>query len=174
MFRTSISNLIKRQLHGNAELIKNCKEIINRNPRNLERLRIARKPIGYALDNFDVGYWHTLNIRFSQRFVRAEICHFENGPVITVSSQEWGIRKQLYSTNDSVAAIFVAQVLAQRCLESGIYEIYVNNSIITGDRSQLLVDTLSKHGVCLQEPEVYRNPKPGYMHRPEKPWEIHE
>lgn len=58
MFRISLNNLIKRQIHGNAEIIENCKEIINRNPRNLERLRIARKPIGYVLDTREITFWH--------------------------------------------------------------------------------------------------------------------
>lgn len=58
MFRTLINTLIKRQIHGNAEIVENCKEIRNRNPRNLERLRIARKPIGYILDKRERGYWH--------------------------------------------------------------------------------------------------------------------
>ncbi|CAK9796082.1 39S ribosomal protein L18, mitochondrial [Anthophora quadrimaculata] len=132
MFRTCVNNLfIKRQVHGNAEIVQNCKEIRNRNPRNLERLRIARKPMGYALDIYGQPYWHKLNINRSQRYMTAEIYHFENGPVITASSQEWGLKKQLYSTIDIMAYKFVGRVLAQRCLESGILEICVEDAIIT-------------------------------------------
>lgn len=58
MLRIPTNTLIKRQMHGNAEIVKNCKEIRNRNPRNLERLRIARKHIGYVLDKRQCGYWH--------------------------------------------------------------------------------------------------------------------
>ena len=32
--------------------------IYNRNPRNLERLRIAQKPSGFAMDNKPMNYWH--------------------------------------------------------------------------------------------------------------------
>ncbi|KOC64558.1 39S ribosomal protein L18, mitochondrial [Habropoda laboriosa] len=175
MSRMCINNLfIKRQIHGNVEIIQNCKEIRNRNPRNLERLRIARKPKGYALDKCGESYWHKLTVKSSQRYCTAEIYHFENGPVISASSQEWGIKKQLYSTNDTTAFKFVGQVLAQRCLESGISEIYVDKSIITGNKIQLLVNELSENGIYLQEPEEYKHPKPTYRYRPEKPWETFE
>lgn len=33
-------------------------EFVNRNPRNLERIRIARKPEGYHLDNPGRKFWH--------------------------------------------------------------------------------------------------------------------
>lgn len=32
--------------------------LYNRNPRNLERLRIARKPQGYALDDIPINFWN--------------------------------------------------------------------------------------------------------------------
>ncbi|CAK9820368.1 39S ribosomal protein L18, mitochondrial [Anthophora plagiata] len=175
MFRTCVNNLfIKRQIHGNAEIVQNCKEIRNRNPRNLERLRIARKPIGYALDTRELQYWHKLNIIRSQRYITAEIYHFENGPVISASSHEWGLKKQLYSTIDSVAYKFVGHTLAQRCLESGISEIYVEDAIITGNKVKLLLDEMTENGIYLQEPKRYKHPNSTHRFRPEKPWETYE
>lgn len=35
-----------------------CSEFYNRNPRNLERLRIANKPIGYHLEAPGREFWH--------------------------------------------------------------------------------------------------------------------
>lgn len=35
-----------------------CSEFYNRNPRNLERLRIAYKPIGYHLEAPGREFWH--------------------------------------------------------------------------------------------------------------------
>lgn len=49
---------IRREIHSNQELIETCTEIVNRNPRNLERLRIARKPVGYKLEKPGHSYWH--------------------------------------------------------------------------------------------------------------------
>lgn len=34
------------------------------------------------------------------RYIIAEVCHFENGPVITASSSEWALKKQLYRYRD--------------------------------------------------------------------------
>lgn len=170
-----VSNLlIKRQVHRNADVINNCKQIRNRNPRNLERLRIARKPVGYKLEKPGFSFWHKLNVEPTQRFVTAEIIHFENGPIITVSSKEWGLKTQLYSTNDATAYKFVGHVLAQRCLECGISEILVDRSMITGNKMQSLVNVLSENGITLEEPAVYTDPNPTYRYRHEKPWEIHE
>ncbi|XP_076750536.1 mitochondrial ribosomal protein L18 [Xylocopa sonorina] len=175
MSRICLTNLlIKRQMHGNAELVQNCKEIRNRNPRNLERLRIARKPIGYGLDKPVHQYWHKLIITTSQRFVTAEICHFENGPVLKASTQEWGLRTHLKSTNDAMAYKLVGLVLAQRCLESGISEIHIDKSFITGKKIESLVDTMSENGIALEEPQRYKHPQPAFRYRPEKPWESFE
>lgn len=35
-----------------------------------------------------------------RRYITAEVRHFENGPVITASSAEWAIKKQLYRYSD--------------------------------------------------------------------------
>lgn len=40
------------------------KYMINRNPRNLERLRIAYKPGGYHLENPGRSFWHKYDVAF--------------------------------------------------------------------------------------------------------------
>lgn len=32
--------------------------VFNRNPRNLELLRLEKKPCGYGVDNKELEYWH--------------------------------------------------------------------------------------------------------------------
>ncbi|XP_043260227.1 39S ribosomal protein L18, mitochondrial [Colletes gigas] len=173
--RTRVSNLfIKRQVHGNKEIIENCKEIRNRNPRNLERLRIAWKPIGYTLEKPGFAFWHKLNVHTSQRYVSAEIEHYKNGPVIIVSSQELGIKSQLYRTKDVSTYVCVGRVLAQRCLECGITEIYVPEYSITSTKMKLLIEELEKNEICLQEPKRYNHWNKSYFHREDKPWESFE
>lgn len=58
--RTGVTRALRmqREVHDNATLVEQCKEIVNRNPRNLERLRIARKPQGYHLEEPGHSYWH--------------------------------------------------------------------------------------------------------------------
>lgn len=51
--KVSVNNV-----HTNASLIEKCSEISNKNPRNLEMLRIARKPSGFHLERTSREYWH--------------------------------------------------------------------------------------------------------------------
>lgn len=164
---------VHRRLHGNADCVETCAEIVNRNPRNLERLRIARKPNGYHLNKPGISYWHKLFLVKKSRYIVAEIRHFKNGPIVTVSSDEWALKKQLYRSVDSSAYINVGRVLAQRCLEAGICEIEVDTEL-TGDKCGLLIKELEKSNIILTEPSVYKYPSSWDRYRPEKPWEIHE
>ncbi|XP_011694166.1 PREDICTED: 39S ribosomal protein L18, mitochondrial isoform X1 [Wasmannia auropunctata] len=173
--RAGIARVLRacRELHGNAESVEACTEIVNRNPRNLERLRIARKPSGYALDKSRRSYWHKLFLIKKPRYIIAEVRHFENGPVVTASSAEWALKKQLYRTNDGSAYINVGRVLAQRCLEAGICEMNVDASLI-GNKCELLIKELENSNIVLTEAPVYKYPQSWDRYRPEKPWEIHE
>jgi len=164
---------VHRELHSNAELVEACTEIVNRNPRNLERLKIARKPSGYHLDKPGRSYWHKLFLFKKPRFITAEVRHFENGPVVTASSAEWALKKQLYRCTDSSAYINVGRVLAQRCLEAGICEMEVDTKL-TGNKCELLIKELENNNIILTEPPVYKFPNSWDKDRPEKPWESHE
>ncbi|XP_078039150.1 mitochondrial ribosomal protein L18 isoform X2 [Augochlora pura] len=169
-----IGTIFRREIHGNAEIVVNCKEVRNRNPRNLERLRIARKPIGYVLDKPGHSYWHKLIVTKHPRYITAEICHFENGPIITASSQEWGLYKQLYRGTDTAAFINIGRVLAQRCLESGIVEIYFDKEREPGEKKELMVKEMENYGIQLTEPPRYRHWMQAARYRDEKPWDTFE
>lgn len=171
--RLCLSNTIfKRRMHSNTSLLEGCTEVRNRNPRNLERLRIARKPDGYHLEKPDFSFWHKLKISKTLRFINAEIIHFENGPVITASSQEWALKRILYRYKDTMTYIALGKVLAQRCLESGICEIYYTDNITS--KTALLLEELKKNDIILAEPNRYIHPYPWSLFRPEKPWETFE
>lgn len=47
-----------RSVHSNDKLVDNLSNVVNKNPRNLELLRIARKPRGYYLDVHKQEFWH--------------------------------------------------------------------------------------------------------------------
>ncbi|KAG7303192.1 hypothetical protein JYU34_011655 [Plutella xylostella] len=149
-------------------------QFVNRNPRNLERMRIARKPAGYHLDKPGRSYWHKLVLTTSQRSVKAQIVHFLNGPVIEAKSTEWAIRKQLYSTIDTSAYINLGQILAQRCLESGITEVSCDIEGANAGKVRMFLNEVKKSGIRLKEPEQYVKPNPWDRTRPEKPWEVTE
>ncbi|KAL0867951.1 hypothetical protein ABMA27_008623 [Loxostege sticticalis] len=149
-------------------------EFVNRNPRNLERIRIARKPDGYHLDRPGKKFWHKLILTPSNRIVTAQVIHYLNGPVIEAKTSEWALRKQLYSVNDTCAYINLGKVFAQRCLEAGIAEMYCDIKPAKGGKVEKFLNEVVNGGIKLEEPEVYRKPHPWELLRPEKPWEVTE
>ncbi|KOB67263.1 Mitochondrial ribosomal protein L17 [Operophtera brumata] len=157
------------RLHSTASA-----EFVNRNPRNLERIRIARKPDGYHLDKPGKKFWHKLVISPSTRTVTAEVVHYLNGTIIEAKTSEWALRKQLYSPTDTCAYITLGKVLAQRCLESGINEMYCDIEATKGGKIEKFLNEVVSGGIRLEEPEIYKKPLPWDQHRPEKPWDVHE
>ncbi|KAL4713636.1 hypothetical protein ACJJTC_002983 [Scirpophaga incertulas] len=141
-------------------------EFVNRNPRNLERMRIARKPDGYHLDNPGRKYWHKLVLTPSNRSVVAQVVHFINGPVIEAKTSEWALRKQLYSINDTCAYVSLGRVFAQRCLECGIAEMFCDIKPAEGGKVEKFLKEVTNSGIKLSEPEVYKKPNPWDQFRP--------
>lgn len=110
----------------------------------------------------------------TNRTVSAQVVHFLNGPVVEAKSSEWALRKQLYSIKDTCAYINLGRVFSQRCLESGITEMYCDINPVKGGKVQKFLDEVSKGGVRLEEPELYKKPNPWDKDRYEKPWEVLE
>lgn len=118
---------------------------------------------------------YRLVLTTSGRYVTASILHYENGEVLSASTKEWALKEQLYRTNDTSAYVNLGRVLAQRCLEGGLWEIqsFIEPSVKDG-KVALFLKALEDGGVCLNEPEQYKKPAPWEKHRPEKPWEVTE
>ncbi|XP_050308715.1 39S ribosomal protein L18, mitochondrial [Anthonomus grandis grandis] len=147
----------------------------NRNPRNLERMRIAYKPDGYHVDKPGRNYWHKLDLKVTGKYVTASINHFENGEVLRASTSEWCIKKYLYSTKDTSAFVNLGRVLGFRCLQTGITEISCNIEPPKKDgKIALFLQALKESGVQLEEPPQFFSAYPWDLERPEKPWEVVE
>lgn len=173
--RTKMMYLItQRGVHNNAEVLNSCTNIRNRNPRNLERLRIARKFQGYHLDDNIDPYWHRLYIKPLSHNIKAEVRHFENGPVIEACTSEWALKLYLYRPTDTSAYINLGRVLAQRCLQSGICELQVEPGLIRTKKITFLLEEVAKAGIILEEGERYVHPTPWHYERPDKAWETFE
>lgn len=147
----------------------------NRNPRNLEYLRIAHKPDGYYVDKPGRSYWHKLELTQTTRHITASLVHHINGSVLTASTREWAIKKQLYKTTDSSAYTNLARVFAQRCLESGLIEFFSDlKADNENDNVAKFLKVLHECGLKLTEAEQYKTILPWTRERPPKPWEIIE
>ncbi|CAH1110182.1 unnamed protein product [Psylliodes chrysocephalus] len=147
----------------------------NRNPRNLERLRIGYKPDGYHVEYPDKQFWHKLLLKSSGKYVTASVCHYQNGEILTASTSEWAIKKQLYRTIDTSSYVNLGRVLAQRCLQVGLIEIscFIKPNS-PNDKVSLFLKAVEEGGVSLTEPPQYKPSRPWDIDRPEKPWEVTE
>lgn len=98
--------------------------------------------------------------------------HFTGGPIVEASTQEWAVKKHLYKTNDTSAYINLARVFAQRCLESGFFEMKFGETPVEGSKTELFVKTLQDNGIVLSEPWFIK-PEPvvnRFVGRKEKPY----
>lgn len=101
---------------------------------------------------------HVCRLQFerSHHHVTGSVVHNTGKVVVTASTREWGIRKQLCSLIDQSAAANVGRVLAQRCLQSGI--LYVHVEQIDSPKGQAFLSGLEEEGLILKELEPV-NPK---------------
>jgi len=129
-------------------------EFENRNPRNLEKMSLARKPKGWPLDYPPREYWHKIFLDLSGRHTTARVEHFTGTTVVSASTQEWAIKKHLYSTRDISAAENVGRILAHRCLESGILNVHVHFSQEDqqSEKVKAFLSALESEGLSLEEP----------------------
>uniref|UniRef100_A0A8I6AV53 Mitochondrial ribosomal protein L18 n=1 Tax=Rattus norvegicus TaxID=10116 RepID=A0A8I6AV53_RAT len=129
-------------------------EFINRNPRNLELLGVARKERGWATVWPNREFWHRLRVVKTQHHVEAFVEHLNGQVVVSASTREWAIKKHLYSTRNVVACESVGRVLAQRCLEAGInFMVYQPTPWeASSDSIKRLQNAMTESGVMLREP----------------------
>ncbi|XP_070572354.1 large ribosomal subunit protein uL18m-like [Ptychodera flava] len=131
-------------------------KFINRNPRNLERMAIAYKDDGWGCSYPRKNYWHRLFVEQSNRHITAYIEHNNGHRVISASTKEWAIKKQLYALNDVSAAYNIGRVLAQRCLEAGISFVKwrVPEEVFSTEKIQMFLTAATEGGLIIHEPKT--------------------
>ncbi|KPP61032.1 39S ribosomal protein L18, mitochondrial-like [Scleropages formosus] len=105
------------QLNEDEEI---SEEFLNRNPRNLEQMALARKDRGWETAWPSNHYYHRLVYSRSQNYITAEIfAPHSSTPVLSCSTKEWALKRELHSTRSVAASQAVGEVLAARCREAG-------------------------------------------------------
>ncbi|XP_026081442.1 39S ribosomal protein L18, mitochondrial-like [Carassius auratus] len=100
------------------------KTFVNRNPRNLEQMALAVKDRGWATVWPSRQYYHRLVFRRTQHHITAEVFSGDSvDPVLSCSTKEWALKRELGSTRSVAACRAVGEVLAQRCRDAGITRI---------------------------------------------------
>jgi len=153
-------------------------EFVNNNPRSMEMLRIHKKPKGWHLDSPNCSFWYKLMLDCSNRHVCGQVVHYTGKTVVSASTQEWAIKKHLYSTNDVSAYENVGRILAHRCLQSGISEIHTDLTVEgeSSEKIRYFMEALKSGGIETEEPDVIHEHYffPWSKRKTGLPWEVNE
>lgn len=170
-----INSAVRCQVRGiqsNDSLLDEITEVRNRNPRNLEFLTIGNKPKGYWLEKDQRSFWHRPVFKKTTRYIKLELHHFENGEIISVSTNDYSMKKQLRRPCDTAAYLALAEVFAERCLESGITTMSTIKNENANEKLSKLIEKLTSCGLILTEAEEMLTPCPWHREKLIKPWEI--
>ncbi len=134
----------------------------NRNPMNLERMRIARKPSGFSVERRDREYWNRLDLSITQQHTTAEVTHWTGRRVCWASTREWALQRFLYNNIDAAAVQAVGRVVGQRCLETGVREVHlkVEAEDMEKERMRKFVEAVRESGLVIGEGPEYRQENP--------------
>ena len=154
----------------------------NRNPVNLEKMLIGKKPRGFDLENKSRNYWNKLELDITNNHTTATVTHWTGRVVAKASTTEWPIRQFLYNLTDQAALKVVGQIISQRCLETGVSEVYleVSEEDKTKEKMVKFIDVIEQSGLSLTEPEVYQPVNPHIsnhrkiQYKKVKPWTVME
>ncbi|CAL1541554.1 unnamed protein product [Lymnaea stagnalis] len=129
---------------------------VNRNPRNLEKLALARKRLGWRFQSPRKDYYHKLVFSHTQKHTEAWIEHFTGEVVLIASTKEWAIKDQLYSANDVSASSNIGKILAQRCLESGLTSVFFDEAGVNkqAPRVATFLEQFKNANISLTEPKM--------------------
>ncbi|KAI6244119.1 hypothetical protein M3Y99_00082800 [Aphelenchoides fujianensis] len=145
---------------------------VNRNPRNLEFLRLKRRPTGWEFeaDRNQRNFHYTAVLRTTKNSTDALLIHHSDGVVLQASTREPGIQSQLHSTADTSAAMNLGRVLAQRCRAAGITNCIPGTTaeeIERSKRKSAFFNALRENGVQLKEPPTVEH---SFLNDPNFSW----
>ncbi|XP_029962591.1 large ribosomal subunit protein uL18m [Salarias fasciatus] len=127
----------------------------NRNPRNLEQMALAVKDRGWKTTWPSREFYHRLMFSRSQHHVTAEVFSSTSPvPVLSCSTKEWALKRELASTNCVSACQAVGEVLAHRCQQAGITRMVYRAIPWTyrSDGVQAFRKAMKEGGIILSEP----------------------
>ncbi|XP_068570788.1 large ribosomal subunit protein uL18m [Cebidichthys violaceus] len=128
---------------------------VNRNPRNLEQLALAVKDRGWKTIWPHREFYHRLEFSRTQHHVMAHVFSSSSPvPVLSCSTKEWALKKELASTRCVAACQAVGEVLAHRCQQAGITRMVYRAIPWTyrSDAVQSFRAAMKEGGITLSEP----------------------
>ena len=154
----------------------------NKNPMNLEKMLIGKKPRGFDLENKSRQYWNKLELEISGAHTTATVTHWTGRVVARASTQEFSIRQFLYNLTDQAALKVVGQVISQRCLETGVSEVRLEVSQEDREKEKMIkfIEVIETSGLSLKEANVFMPTNPhisnhrSIQRRKVQPWTVLE
>ncbi|KAI4818863.1 hypothetical protein KUCAC02_004160 [Chaenocephalus aceratus] len=128
---------------------------VNRNPRNLEQMALAVKDRGWSTVWPHREFYHRLEFIRTKSHVTASVFSSSSPvPVLTSSTKEWALKRDLHSTSCVAACQAVGEVLAHRCHQAGITRMVYRAIPWTyrSDAVQSFRTALKEGGITLSEP----------------------
>ncbi|KAM9376293.1 large ribosomal subunit protein uL18m [Pholidichthys leucotaenia] len=128
---------------------------VNRNPRNLEQMALAVKERGWKTSWPHREFYHRLMFFRSKLHVTAQVFSSSSpDPVVSCSTKEWAVKKELASTRCVAACQAVGEVLAHRCQQAGITRMVYREFPRTyrSDAVQSFRTAMKEGGIFLSEP----------------------
>ncbi|VDI65904.1 large subunit ribosomal protein L18 [Mytilus galloprovincialis] len=138
-------------------------DFVNRNPRNLEQMALARKRQGWKFQSPTREYYNKLVFDKTSKHTSGKVIHWTGDTVVSASTKEWAIRRHLYSVKDVSAAQNIGSILAQRCLEAGVSCVFLGEKEnFTSEAGLSFLKAVEEGCISLQEPDVIESEyKPG-------------
>ncbi|KAI1292031.1 39S ribosomal protein L18, mitochondrial [Halotydeus destructor] len=131
-------------------------KLVNRNPRNLEMLSRQAKPLGWELETPSNAFWNKVVFERNGRYLTAKVIHNSGRTLVSACTSEESYQAQSDSLGDTQAAKNVGNMLARRCLESGI--LFVHKEIREDESKSPKVNAflaaLRDGGLKLREPDM--------------------
>ena len=120
-FRAQQRNLaLSVQIQKELKSPKLSNVYVNRNPRNLEMMGIARKPSGLSCTYPNRNYYHCLEISTSKNQLELKVVHNSGFEVTTVSTESEHIKKYIYAPFSLNTYKILGGILGRRLVNFGI------------------------------------------------------
>ncbi|KAL5967155.1 39S ribosomal protein L18 mitochondrial [Taenia solium] len=119
---------------------------------------VADKTAGWEFQSPRKDFWHKITLERSKYDTVGKVVHKTSGVVLSASTQESAISKQLYSAVDVSAAENIGRILAHRCHCMGITSVFFDaiETPLSSTRNKAFYDALLESGLELEEPSVPR------------------
>lgn len=133
--------------------------VVNKNPRNLEMVGLAYKPLGWPLQYPSRDFYNRIVFRTSGRFLYADLLHHTGKVVMSASTKEHCIRRHLASASNRFASQMLGRVIADRVVRCGIERCSFALNDAPSDREKSFYEGLKQEPrLSLQEPDFIYAP----------------